>query len=265
MDLINILQCNKELIELLQVRPQGALPSIAWEGRMIYLGSGKMVVNLEELAPEKKLEQLKALYPDLGTFELLRLHAVFQFPMQALCAYLHVPVKEENETFFGELIHLFPRVVQDHFDERKVKMSELSFLRAWKGTLTPNQRKATAQISKFDLSLQNSLKALETMMDLFLMEKPLERILAASNEAELNKALFQERYPVSQQIQNSKEKQMSQIHWPSFAKAKVTRRGDRTGYEVQSFIASEADLTKMIATMERLKEQFQIVKEPSDS
>lgn len=265
MDLINILHCNKEFFELLRTRPQGSLPSIAWDGNLIYFGSNESVVNLTEVSPKEKLEQLKAIYPDIGPFEILRLHSRIGFPQAALCAHLHIPLKEENELFFSKLIQVLPREVQDHFDERKVKIPELVFLRALADSSDSESQKAafnvTLQISKFALSLQSSLKSLETMMDLFLMGKPIEALFAANNATEFQNALFQNRNPVSQQIQEAKQSQMSLIHWPSFAKAKVTRRGDRTGFEVQTFIASEADLTKMIATFERMKEHFENSKE----
>lgn len=261
MDLREASHCNKELISRLRPRPAGAISSQAWDGALIYLGATELVVNHSNLSSIQKLAQLKELYLDLGVFELLRLQEVLQFPLKDLASFFFVPVKEENSAFFKNLVSL-PRVLQDHLELRKVKISELGFLRAWDSQLTSEQEAALLKIVELNLSLQSSLKCFEILIDLCMMEKSLDTVAAATNEVEFTNALFQLRFPISHRIQEKKKTQMSEILWPAFAKAKVARRGDRTGFEVQAFICSETDLTKMMATLERVKEKFNSDAEP---
>ena len=52
-----------------------------------------------------------------------------------------------------------------------------------------------------------------------------------------------------------KEK-LESLSWPYGSKIKFERRGDRAGIELKLFISSSSDLTKVISSLERVKENI---------
>lgn len=68
--------------------------------------------------------------------------------------------------------------------------------------------------------------------------------------------LKQLRYPMAHQNDELLKKKLESLPWPYGSKIKFERRGDRSGVEFKVFIASNADLTKVISALERVKEQL---------
>ena len=64
------------------------------------------------------------------------------------------------------------------------------------------------------------------------------------------------RYPMTSQNEEQLKDRLENLPWPYGSKVKFERRGDRSGVELKVFIASSVDLTKVISSLERIKEQL---------
>lgn len=115
-------------------------------------------------------------------------------------------------------------------------------------------------------SYSGGLQVLEVIVDLILMDRDSQTpAFEASDKNQLQKniqiwrnQLFEIRNPNTTAKDDLRKAQLESLKWPKGAKTKVERRGDRHGVELKVFISSSTDLTKIIANLESLKNDFPI-------
>ncbi len=64
------------------------------------------------------------------------------------------------------------------------------------------------------------------------------------------------RFPQTTSSDEALKTKFEKLPWPTGAKTKFERRGDRAGVELKLFVTSQADLTKAISALERVKDQL---------
>ena len=105
-------------------------------------------------------------------------------------------------------------------------------------------------------SFSETLQILEVVSELILMGHD-EAIFENMTElATWQKNLKSLRYPHTTQTDQLLKTKLESLPWPHGSKIKFERRGDRSGVELKLFITSQADLTKITAALERVKEQL---------
>lgn len=116
------------------------------------------------------------------------------------------------------------------------------------------------QVLHLKLSLSDGLKAIELFTEIILIENDSElKKQVLKNNADSSswlKKLNELRYPLTSQRDEIFKSKLVDLPWPYGSKVKFERRGDRAGVELKSFISSSADITKIIASLERVKNQL---------
>lgn len=150
---------------------------------------------------------------------------------------------------------------------KKVQTQDLRFLTL----LThPEQLEKFSAITedffKAGPSFSEGLQTIETVVDLILLKKDSE--IQKLNNSDSNQKqqdllkwrqhLVQLRHPMTSNSDDIRKNAIEQLKWPNGSKIKVERRGDRHGVELKIFISSATDLTKMIASLERVKDDFPV-------
>ncbi len=156
---------------------------------------------------------------------------------------------------------------QNWVQTKKVQPQDLRFL----SLLTePDQLKKFSALTYhfFDSnpSFTDGLQTIETVVDLILLKKdsevyPFENSDPNQKHHHIQKwrqHLAQVRHPITAHNDDVRKGAIEQLKWPSGSKIKVERRGDRHGVELKVFISSATDLTKMIASLERVKDDFPV-------
>lgn len=141
---------------------------------------------------------------------------------------------------------------------KKVQPQDLRFLTL---LAQPEQREkfsvVTDEFFKSSPSFSEGLQTLETVVDLILMKKA-DAIPTFTDIQNWRQQLIQVRHPVTAANDDVRKAAIENLKWPQGSKIKVERRGDRHGVELKVFISSATDLTKVIATLERVKDDFPV-------
>ncbi len=151
--------------------------------------------------------------------------------------------------------------------DKKFKDSDLSFLKILQTTNHLQQAQAQPvqlhllarcfyQCYLLKASFSETLQILETTSELILMghnETVFEKAAALTAWKQHLKSL---RYPHATKTDEELKSKLESLPWPYGSKVKFERRGDRSGVELKLFITSQADLTKITAALERVKEQL---------
>lgn len=142
--------------------------------------------------------------------------------------------------------------------EKKVKESDLIFTRALQNPAHLDLfHKVADQIACLSPSFSEGLQILELVTDLILMGHTEELFIQINSSAEAYKAYLKTlRYPQTTRRDEDLKTKLESLPWPYGAKVKFERRGDRAGVEVKLFISSEVDLTKILASLERVKQEL---------
>ncbi|MFZ3229773.1 MAG: hypothetical protein WA160_06185 [Pseudobdellovibrio sp.] len=153
--------------------------------------------------------------------------------------------------------------LQNSFDqwqlEKKMKVSDLVFTQSLKTTFQQDLfEKVAIHITSLKPSFSEGLKALELATELILMGHQ-ETLFENGSTLEACLLHLQHlRYPHTTSSDTDLKTKLENLPWPSQTKVKFERRGDRAGVEVKLFISSASDLTKIIASLERV--QIEIAK-----
>jgi hypothetical protein len=120
-------------------------------------------------------------------------------------------------------------------------------------------------LEKFEVvrpSFSEGVKILELVTENILMspdDNSLENVFENSQSVQAwMKHLNTLRYPMTSARDSELESKMLALPWPYGSKTKFERRGDRSGVELKLFVSSEADLTKIISSLERVKANLQV-------
>lgn len=146
---------------------------------------------------------------------------------------------------------------QTWLELKKVKEHDLIFLRALKQPAHIDLLNRLAdQMATLNPSFTEGLAFLETASDLILMGH-LEDLLTQTSSFEAWKTHLRKlRYPHTTERDEVTQQQMQQLPWPAGAKIKFERRGDKFGAELKYFISNQADVIKLIASLERVQKEL---------
>jgi hypothetical protein len=149
-------------------------------------------------------------------------------------------------------------------EAKKVKESDLIFTRALKSPVHLDLfHKLADQVAGLNPSFSEGLQILELITDLILMGHQEELFAQALNVESYKSYLKSLRYPQTTQRDENLKSKLESLPWPYGAKVKFERRGDRAGVELKLFISSEIDLTKILASLERVKQDLSAKPETS--
>ncbi len=141
--------------------------------------------------------------------------------------------------------------------EKKVTELDLIFTRALKTTYHQELfNKVANSMVGLQPSFSEGLQMLELVTDLILMDYGDSLFLYTDNLDTWKTYLQNLRYPMTTHHDDALKNRFEKLPWPSGAKTKFERRGDRAGVEVRFFITSVADVTKMIASLERVQAEL---------
>lgn len=146
-------------------------------------------------------------------------------------------------------------------EDKKVKESDLVFTRALKKPVHLDLfHKAADQVCALGPSFSEGLHLLELLTDLILMghtEELFANLSAAKDKLDVYKSHLKSlRYPQTSKRDEDLKSKLETLPWPYGSKVKFERRGDRAGVELKLFISSEVDLTKIMAALERVKQEL---------
>lgn len=142
-------------------------------------------------------------------------------------------------------------------EDKKVKQSDLVFIGALKTPVHLDLfHKVADQVLILGPSFSEGLQILELTTDLILMGHQ-EELFSHMNSFETYKTHLKSlRYPQTTKRDEDLKIKLEALPWPYGSKVKFERRGDRAGVEVKLFISSEVDLTKILASLERVKQEL---------
>ena len=157
-----------------------------------------------------------------------------------------------------DITNSFSASLQDWVLAKKLRSQDLRFLTLLAQT---EQREkfcmVTDEFFRSSPTFSEGLQILETVVDLILMKKASE-IPAYTDFQSWRHQLTKLRHPITSAHDDARKSAIEQLKWPHGSKIKIERRGDRHGVELKVFISSPTDLTKMIASLERVKDDFPV-------
>ena len=141
--------------------------------------------------------------------------------------------------------------------EKKLKDSDLIFKKSIKSDFHNELfNKLANQMAILNPTFAEGLQILEILTDLILMGHD-EVLFENSKNLDLWKACLKKlRYPQTYNRDEDLKTKLEKLPWPYGSKVKFERRGDRAGVELKVFLSSETDLTKILASLERVKEEM---------
>lgn len=141
--------------------------------------------------------------------------------------------------------------------DKKVKPSDLVFTQALAtGVHQDLFNKLADLVTNLKPSFSDGLKSLELITDLILMGHHESLFENATSFESYNLHLKQLRYPFTTVSDSNLKNKLENLPWPAQAKVKFERRGDRAGVELKFFVSSQADLTKLISSLERVQTEI---------
>lgn len=152
-------------------------------------------------------------------------------------------------------------VLVDYFAQwqidKKVKPSDLVFTQALKTQIQQDLfQKVADHLASLKPSFSDGLKTLELATELILMGHQEGLFENAATFEKWQLSLKQLRFPHTTATDSNLKTKLENLPWPSQAKIKFERRGDRAGVEVKFFVSSDADLTKLISSLERVQTEI---------
>ncbi|MGZ3692138.1 MAG: hypothetical protein ACXVAX_11590 [Pseudobdellovibrio sp.] len=144
-------------------------------------------------------------------------------------------------------------------EQKKVKDGDLVFASALKGTQQQEVfNKLADDMAALAPSFTEGLAFLETAVDLILMGH-LETLFEKNKNFEIwNMHLKDLRYPQTKLRDETLKQRFEKLPWPYGSKVKFERRGDKFGAELKLFISNPSDLTKILASLERVKQELEL-------
>ncbi len=142
-------------------------------------------------------------------------------------------------------------------EDKKVKPTDLIFLRALKDPVHLDLfHKLADHVVHLHPTFAESLPIFEHLTDLILMGHGEELFLNMDNLETYKTYLKSLRYPHTSKRDEELKTKMESLPWPYGSKVRFERRGDRAGVELKLFISSDVDLTKILASLERVQKEL---------
>ncbi|PWU14017.1 MAG: hypothetical protein C5B49_13855 [Bdellovibrio sp.] len=110
-----------------------------------------------------------------------------------------------------------------------------------------------AELARQQLTRQEGAQALELAAELFLLGRPVAKILSENSQPWLNhlKAL---RYPMSSSRDNQAREWVNEQRWPRQSQIRWVRQGDQTGLEVRLVLRQPRDLARGVQDLHQINE-----------
>ena len=141
--------------------------------------------------------------------------------------------------------------------QKKLKDSDLLFKKALKTKLQHDLfLKLAEHLAALNPTFSEAVPTLELLTDLILMGHD-EILFENSGHFDSWKlTLRQLRYPETSARDEALKIKLEKLPWPYGSRVKFERRGDRAGVELKLFVSSATDLTKILASLERVQEEI---------
>lgn len=150
-----------------------------------------------------------------------------------------------------------PEALKTWVLEKKFRSNDFSFLNLIKTDSEMSiLSEACLQCFKLSASFSDTIQILELCTELMLINSETKILQNCENLISWKSALKQLRYPQTTQSDAVLKEKLESLSWPYGSKIKFERRGDRAGIELKLFISSSSDLTKVISSLERVKENI---------
>lgn len=141
---------------------------------------------------------------------------------------------------------------------KKVKENDLIFVNSLKSQQQLDLfNKLADDMSYLQPSFSEGIGFLEIATDLILMGH-LESLFEQKQDFNnWNLHLKNLRYPQTKLRDESLKIKFEQLPWPYGSKVKYERRGDKFGAEIKVFISNPSDISKILAALERVKQELE--------
>lgn len=196
-------------------------------------------------------QSVKACYPEIGLSELARLyHAIhtrapqLEVHMEDLFAEYGLRWCERLKITMKMLVRL-PQEFQNWTDEKKFAARDLAPLLAVTdlSSLDP----LFTALTKLNLSKSQGVRAVELVVELFLIGKPLNDLLPTTDKADEYLSLLERwRRPNALEREEIWKEAVARWPWPAHVKAQWQRFGDQSGLELRLRAASPEDFHKQL-------------------
>ncbi|MEY4615334.1 MAG: hypothetical protein RJB66_294 [Pseudomonadota bacterium] len=254
--LIPIHNCQKNLDFNPETPWTHSLPTYCFENELL-CGFERTEGVAIELQTAGLIEAFKAVYPQLGFFELARLSKKFASTpnlKKDLWSHYGYHWKENLEVLIDEIVKL-PLDTQRWLQQKKLAPQDLAPLRSlpqqeileWVWPLMMNPI-----FSKSDLS-----QILELVVELTLMEVPREKLVTGASTPQWIKSLKQLRYPQTSSSDGLGDQKIRTIAWPLRSEARWARRGDLSGVELKLFFSHPQELKRSIERLQQVCDDLQ--------
>lgn len=155
---------------------------------------------------------------------------------------------------------------QTWIEQKKVKEHDLIFLGPLKASGHRDLFTRIAdRMAALNPSFADGLAFLEQITDLLLMDRtegllPHPGAPAGENSVRTftiwKEAVYRLRFPQTALRDDQLKARWAGFSWPSGSRTRFERRGDRAGVELRVFISSPADITRLVAALERVRKDM---------
>ena len=150
--------------------------------------------------------------------------------------------------------------IKNWLETKKIKSTDLTPVQSLKTDLHWKLfNKSVLTLIELKASYSESIKTIDLITDLILMGHSENLFEKASTFQSWTDHLYQLRYPATVKRDQDLKQKFETLPWPYGSKTKFERRGDRSGIELKVFITSEADLIKVMSSLERVQQQMKDV------
>jgi hypothetical protein len=142
-------------------------------------------------------------------------------------------------------------------EQKKVKDQDLIFTHSLKENLHLELfTKISEQMASLTPSFTEGLNFLELATELILMGHTESLFESNRDFTAWLENLKKLRFPQTAARDELLKQKFESLPWPAGAKIKFERRGDKAGVELKMFISNPSDVTKIMAALERVGQEF---------
>jgi hypothetical protein len=256
-----ISQCSRGLNFLPRAPWPSVLPPVAWRGRLL-CGFERREGEALELDACALTDALKACHPELGLAEFARLMRALHEELPELFLELREPIStaygmrwnDRLEQTLNVLLQM-PPTFQTWADDKKLGARDLAAFLALPD-VRPFIPFAEALV-RLPVSKAEGVRALELGLELFLLGRPLNDLLPATDNPPLYlRRLEQWRRPRTSAADESWREDVAKWPWPAQVQGHWQRFGDEAGLEIKIRTTSPDDFLKKLERLNHISETW---------
>ncbi len=259
-----LVQCDKSLNFKPRVAWPRAFPALAWQG-MLLTGFDRREGQALDLFANNRctwLEAVTACYPELGLSELARLHDGLRRARPELAQEFNVSLFQAYGLRWCDRLEGTLRAVlktpfefQTMIDEKKWGARDLAALLALPDVAALTQ--FFSALSEMQLGKSQAVQAMEWVIELFLIGRPLNDLLPPGTDGEAYlRRLQQWRKPMSAAHDEQWSKTVGEWPWPAQVQGHWQRFGDQAGLEIKIRTTSAADFQKKLERLISIRDTW---------